>query len=138
MLRLRHAWIYVLLFDAPPCVGGIVRVPPATSWNDASPLAYEIRYLHLGLDRAYRLQNLLPSYVRITTAATNVRRSGWYCGLQEEKMLLLDQLNTTPSPLESTAFNLLALAQTTEKRPASCGMVTRSSSVGTYPRPRNA
>ena len=33
---LRHAWIYVLLFDAPPCVGGIVRVAPATSWNDAS------------------------------------------------------------------------------------------------------
>jgi hypothetical protein len=77
--------------------------------------------------------------LRITTAATNVRRSGWYCGLQEEKMLWLDQLKTTPSPLESTAFNLLHLAQTTEKRPASCGEVTRSSvGTGTYPRPRNA
>lgn len=36
MHPLRHVWIYVLLFDTPPCVGGIVRVAPATSWNDAS------------------------------------------------------------------------------------------------------
>jgi hypothetical protein len=76
MLCLRHAWIYVLLFDAPPCVGGIVRVPPATSWNDASPLAYEIRYLHLGLDRAYRPHNLLPSYVLLPLPRTCVGPAG--------------------------------------------------------------
>lgn len=69
---LRHAWIYVLLFDAPPCVGGIVRVPPATSWNDASFSPTRIATCKSGsiVHIDYCMACYRPAYVLLTAART--------------------------------------------------------------------
>ena len=111
MHPLRHVWIYVLLFDTPPCVGGIVRVAPATSWNDAST-CNSGSIVHTNCITCDRTTYYYRCHERASVRLVLIlvlRSAG-----RKKTPARQTQHHAEPAWPFSTPFNLLDLAQITE------------------------